>query len=91
MGRPGERRYPDAMRTTYAVETDANFGPLLEAARRASVTVTENGRPAAVVVSTADYQRLRRAAWDRLFETMAAVGAEAAERGLTEELLADES
>lgn len=95
MGGLGGRRYPGAMRTTDAVETDASFGPLLEAARRAPVTVTENGRPSAAVVSIAHYQRLRRAAWDRLFEAMAVAQRQAAERGLTdellEELLADES
>ena len=59
------------------------------------MTVTKKGRPAAVVLSVEDYERLRGAAWQRLFETMAPARKEAARRGLTDErldeLLADES
>jgi PHD/YefM family antitoxin component YafN of YafNO toxin-antitoxin module len=59
------------------------------------VTVTKKGRPAAIVMSIEDYERMRAAAWTRLFETAATARKQAAERGLTDELLdellADES
>jgi prevent-host-death family protein len=59
------------------------------------VIVTKKGRPAAIVMSIEDYERMRGAAWTRLLETMAEARKQAAERGLTdellEELLADEA
>ncbi len=51
------------------------------------MTVTRKGRPTAVVMSVEDYERLRGAAWQRLFETMETARQAAAERGLTDELL----
>ncbi|MGH6896271.1 MAG: type II toxin-antitoxin system prevent-host-death family antitoxin [Geminicoccaceae bacterium] len=72
--------------------------PLRAAPRRGAAgpgTVTKKGRPAAVVMSIEDYERMRGAAWKRLFETMATARKEAAGRGLTDELvdelLVDES
>jgi prevent-host-death family protein len=59
--------------------------------RSGPVTVTKKGRPTAVVMSIEDYERMRGAAWKRLFETMKTARKEAAGRGLTDELLADES
>jgi len=83
------------MRTISSLDAKNRFGQLLNAAQRAPVTVTKKGRPAAVVMSIEDYERMRGVAWERLFETMAAARKQAAERGLTDELLdellADES
>jgi prevent-host-death family protein len=83
------------MRTISAIEAKNRFGQLLDAAQRAPVTVTKKGRPAAVVMSVEDYERMRGAGWKRLLETMASARQQAAERGLTDELLdellADES
>lgn len=83
------------MRTISSLAAKNRFGQLLEAAQRSPVTVTKKGRPAAVVLSIEDYERMRGAAWKRLFDTLAAACSEAAERGLTDErldeLLADES
>ena len=42
-------------------------------------------------MSIEDYERMRGAAWTGLFETVATARKRAAERGLTDELLADES
>lgn len=88
-----EATIPGAVRCN---DEDSNIGQLLHAAQRAPVTVTtKNGRPAAVVMSVEDYERMRGAAWKRLFETMETARKAAAERGLTDELLdqllADES
>jgi prevent-host-death family protein len=83
------------MRTISSIDAKSRFGQLLEAAQRAPVTVTRKGRPAAVVLSIEDYERMRGMAWSRLRETMATAREEAARRGLTDErldtLLADES
>jgi prevent-host-death family protein len=79
------------MRTMSSIDAKNRFGHLLDAAQRAPVTVTKNGRPAAVVMSVMGYERMRGTAWDRLFATMEAARKEAAGRGLSDELLADES
>jgi prevent-host-death family protein len=79
------------MRTISSIEAKTRFGQLLDAAERAPVTVTRKGRPAAVVMSVEDYERLRGAAWNRLSETMRVARQDTAKRGLTDELLADES
>jgi prevent-host-death family protein len=77
------------MRTISSIDAKNRFGQLLDAAQRAPVTVTKNGRPTAVVMSIEDYERMRGAAWKRLFETMATARKEAAGRGLSDELLDD--
>lgn len=45
------------------------------------MTVTRKGRPAAIVLSVAGYERMRGAAWQRLLDTMARARGEAAGRG----------
>ena len=71
------------------------FGQLLESAQRGPVRVTRRGRPAGVLLSEEQYQRLRGIAWDRLADTVATMRRQAAENGMNEdvlaELLADES
>ena len=78
-----------------AREAKNRFGQLLDAAQRAPVRVTRNGRAVTVMLSTQLYDRLRGTAWERLTATMDAMGEEASARGLTdaglEALLADES
>jgi prevent-host-death family protein len=87
--------YTNSMRKISAMDAQSRFGELLDAAQRAPVTVTRQGRPAAVILSVEEYERMRGAAWKRLAATMEAARREAAERGLTDErldeLLADES
>ncbi len=77
------------MRTISSIDARSRFGQLLDAAERAPVAVTRKGRPAAVVMSVGDYERLRGAAWQRLFETMDTARRDAAGQGLTDELLAE--
>ena len=83
------------MRSVSSLDAKNRFGALLDAAKRAPVTVTKKGRPAAVVMSIEEYERMRGAAWARLSETISLACNQAAERGLTDELLdellADES
>jgi prevent-host-death family protein len=74
---------------------------LIDAVRDEPVTVLANGKPAVVVLSPAEFDRLeehdriRREAKARLLETISTIHREAAERGLTEaeleRLMADES
>jgi len=75
------------MKTFTAIEAKNRFGQLLEAARREPVTVTKQGRPAAVMLSIEDYERMRGAARARLLDTVHRMQAEAAAAGLTEEVL----
>ena len=83
------------MKATTAKEAKNRFGQLLDAAQRSPVSVTKNGRPVTVMLSTELYDQLRGAAWERLAATMDAMGEEATARGLTDAkldaLLADDS
>ena len=83
------------MRTVSAIDAKNRFGQLLDAAQREPVTVTKKGRPAAVMLSIEDYERMRGAARRRLLETMDQIRRDAAVAGLTDEqlerLLEDES
>ncbi len=75
------------MRTVSAIDAKNRFGQLLEAAQREPVTVTKQGRPAAVVLSVEDYERMRGAANARLLESVRRMQEEAAAAGLTEDVL----
>jgi prevent-host-death family protein len=89
------------MRTLSTDTEQIKLRELIEAARKEPVTVLENGEPAVVVLSPAEFDRLdeqdriRREAKARLRETIASIHRDARERGLTEteleRLLADES
>jgi prevent-host-death family protein len=73
--------YDRGMPSISSVNAKNRFGQLLDAARRAPVMVTRKGRPAAVVISVEDYERLRGVAWQREFKTMDLARQQAAERG----------
>jgi prevent-host-death family protein len=89
------------MRTLSTETKQIAIRELIEAARNEPVTLLENGAPAAVVLSPAEFDRLdeqdriRREAKARLRQTVTEIQREAAERGLTEteldRLSADES
>ena len=83
------------MKEIAAREAKNRFGQLLDAAQRAPVRVTKNGRGITVMLSVEHYERLRGVAWDRLTSAMDAMAKEAEASGLTDarlaELLADES
>jgi PHD/YefM family antitoxin component YafN of YafNO toxin-antitoxin module len=89
------------MKTVSADSRDIKIRELIEAAREEPVVVTEKDARAAIVLSPSDFDRLdeadriRREAKDRLRQTISAMQAHAADRGLTadelERLLADES
>ena len=77
------------MKEVTARDAKNQFGQLLESAQRGPVRVTRRGRPAGVLMSEDQYQRLRGLAWDRLQSTVSTMRAQAAERGLTEEQLSE--
>lgn len=77
------------MKEVTARDAKNQFGQLLESAQRGPVRVTRRGRPAGVLMSEDQYQRLRGLAWDRLQSTVSTMRAQAAERSLTEEQLSE--
>ena len=83
------------MKQLAARDAKNHFGQLLDASQRAPVLLTRNGRAVSVVMSVEQFQRLRGAAWERLAQTMDALGEEASTSGMTatdlKALLADES
>lgn len=91
----GYYSYNSYMREIAAREAKNRFGQLIDAAQRAPVCVTKQGRAVGVMMSVDQYERLRGAAWERLTRTMDRIGREAVEAGLTDvelvSLLADES
>ncbi len=74
------------MKTIPAKQAKDQFGSLLEAAQREPVTITKQGRPAAVVISLDEYERMggERA---RLKRVVSDLRQEAKENGLTEEIV----
>lgn len=83
------------MRTITSHEAGSAFSKVIEAAKREPVTVSEDGKPSAVVLSFEDYQRITGAAKRELLDTMTRMRSYATSQGLTEvrldELLADDS
>ena len=83
------------MKEFAASQAKNQFGLLLDTVQGEPVRVTKKGRPVGVMLSMQQYERLRGAAWERLLETMDAIAAEAAAKGLTDSefkaLLADAS
>jgi prevent-host-death family protein len=77
------------MKEIAAREAKNRFGRLLDAAQSAPVRVTKKGRAVGVLMSEAQYDRLRGAAWERLQETVETMRAEADKNGLTDEAPAD--
>ena len=88
------------MRTLSADMQDTKVREIIHAAQGEPVTVLENGKPAAIVLSLGEFARLneqdriRQEAKARLRQTIAAIHKDVTERGLTaaeaERLLADD-
>ncbi len=70
------------MRTFSASEAKEHFGQLLDIAQREPITVTKRGRPAAVMMSIENYERMRGALRRRLLETISTVQRRTASNGL---------
>ncbi len=83
------------MRTLEAEEAFGNWRKLERETRSEPVKVVGAAGSSMIVMSEAEYRRLKGQAWDRLTVSIDRVAAEAAAAGLTprklDELLADES
>lgn len=77
------------MRTVSATEAKQKFAAILDAAQHEPIMVRRQKREVAVVLSPRDYERLRALNLRELDEYCQRIGAQAAERGLTEEKLAE--
>jgi prevent-host-death family protein len=77
------------MKTIPATEAKNRFGAILDAAQREPIVIRRQDRDIAVVLSMADYERLRSANIRALLDLRDEVAAEAAKAGLTEERLSE--
>ena len=77
------------MKTVSATEAKQRFAAVIDAAQREPVIIRRQNRDVAVVLSAEEYERIRRANIEELERTMDRIGAQAAARSLTEEVLAD--
>ena len=77
------------MKSVPATEAKNRFGAILDDAQREPVVIRRQDREIAVVLSMADYERLRSGNVKAFLELRSAVAAEAAAAGLTEEVLGE--
>ena len=77
------------MRYISATDAKQGFAEVLDAAQRGPVTIRRQKRDVAVVLSAAEYAKLTRLNIDEFQRYADLIGQRAAERGLTEEKLAE--
>lgn len=77
------------MKTVAATEAKNRLGAILDAAQREPVVIRRQDRDIAVLLSMADYDRLRSANVQAFIDLRDEVAGEAAKAGLTEERLAE--
>lgn len=77
------------MKSVSATEAKQRFAALLDAAQREPVRVRRQNRDVAVIMSAEEYDRIRGAHVDELDRLCERVSKQAAERGLTDEILAE--
>jgi antitoxin YefM len=79
----------DFMKTVAATEAKNRLGAILDEAQREPIVIRRQERDIAVVLSMADYERLRSGNIQAFLDLRNQVAAEAAANGLTEERLND--
>lgn len=77
------------MKTVAATEAKNRLGAILDAAQREPIVIRRQDRDIAVVLSMADYDRLRSANVRAFLDLRNEVAAEAAKAGLTDDRLAE--
>jgi antitoxin Phd len=77
------------MKSVSATEAKQRFAALIDAAQREPVMIRRQNRDVAVILSAEEYERIRGANIEELNRLCERVSERAAERGLTEEILAD--
>lgn len=75
------------MKTVAATEAKNRLGAILDEAQREPIVIRRQDRDIAVVLSMADYERLRSGNIQAFLELRNQVAAEAAANGLTQERL----
>lgn len=77
------------MKTVSATDAKQRLAALLDAVQREPVLIRRQNRDAAVMMSPEEYDRIRNRNIKEFQEFCDRVGAEAAKKGMTEELLAE--
>jgi len=77
------------MKTVAATEAQKRLGAILDDAQREPVVIRRQDRDIAVVLSMAEYERLRTGNVRAFLDLRNEIATEAAARGLTDERLAD--
>jgi prevent-host-death family protein len=77
------------MKTVSATDAKQRLAALLDAAQREPIMIRRQNRDVAVIMSAEEYDRIRGANTAELKHLCERVSAQAAARGLTDEILAD--
>lgn len=77
------------MKTVSATDAKQRLAALLDAAQREPILIRRQNRDVAVIISAGEYDRIRRKKIEEFQKFCDRVGAEAAKRGMTDEVLAD--
>jgi prevent-host-death family protein len=77
------------MQTVSATRAKQNFAAILDQSQREPVRIQRHERDIAVIISAAEYDRLRQDPWAEFNRLSAIAAAQAKANGLTEEILAE--
>jgi prevent-host-death family protein len=75
------------MKSISATDAKQRLAALLDAAQREPIMIRRQNRAVAVIMSAEEYERIRRRNIAEFERTMDRIGAEAAAKGMTEEVL----